>query len=71
MAQQLAKRVLNHPTLTRGTVRLLTVPAGAAETKKEEVVERYKSPYLTFNKSDPLNLDSLLTEEEKMIRFCF
>lgn len=68
MAQQLAKRVLNHPTLTRGTVRLLTVPAGAAETKKEEVVERYKSPYLTFNKSDPLNLDSLLTEEEKMIR---
>ena len=42
MAQQLAKRVLNHPTLTRGTVRLLTVPAGAAETKKEEVVEKKK-----------------------------
>ena len=70
MAQQLAKRLLNTPTLTRGTVRLLTVPAGATETK-EERVERYKSPYLTFNKSDPLNLDSLLTEEEKMIRCYF
>ena len=66
MAQQLAKRVTTHPALSRGTFRLLTIATAPAPS--EEKVERYKSPYLTFNKDDPLNLDSLLTEEEKMIR---
>ena len=70
MAHQLAKRVTSHPTLCRGAVRLLTLSAPEpAEKKEEEVkVEKYKSPYLVFNKSDPLNLDSLLSEDEKMIR---
>lgn len=68
MSLQLAKRVISHPTICRETARQLTLPA--AEVKNtEEKVERYKSPYLTFNKSDPLNLESLLTEEEKMIRY--
>ncbi|XP_063688291.1 glutaryl-CoA dehydrogenase, mitochondrial-like [Bolinopsis microptera] len=66
MAQQLVKRVTTHPTLSRGTFRLLTIATAPAPS--EEKVERYKSPYLIFNKDDPLNLDSLLTEEEKMIR---
>ena len=70
MAHQLAKRVTSHPTLCRGAVRLLTLSAAEpAEKKEEEVVEKYKSPYLVFNKSDPLNLDSLLSEDEKMIRY--
>jgi hypothetical protein len=58
--------VISHPTLCRETVRLLTLPAAEPV---EEKIERYKSPYLVFNKSDPLNLESLLSEEEKMIRW--
>jgi len=72
MAQQLTKRVATHPSLSRGTFRLLTAAPAPEEAEKKvekaEKVERYKSPYLLFDKADPLNMESLLTEEEKMIR---
>ena len=47
-----------------------TAPTAPSPTvENSEDVVRFKSPYITFNKSDPLCLDSLLNEEEKMIRF--
>lgn len=33
-----------------------------------ETVEKYVSPWIIFNKSDALNIDTLLTEDEMMIR---
>ena len=69
----LAKRVMERPAALLVSLRTksakpdIAAPPPAAREISEDV-ERYKSPYITYNKSDPLNLDSLLNEEEKMIR---
>jgi len=55
-ARRLASSLLRH----RAKSTAAAVPS--------ETVEKYVSPWITFNKSDALNIDTLLTDDERMIR---
>lgn len=70
----LTARALSATTRTVSATRALRTTAESesaaspATTPEPAPVEKYKSPYVIFNKDDPLNMDSQLSEEEKMIR---
>ena len=58
----------NFPTVALNRIRMLPRVLGARAVSTRGIKKCFASSYVNFDWSDPLNLSSLLTEEEKIVQ---